>query len=400
MNSQKIVKKYEKSVAPNYGRLPVALLEGKGCKVKDADGKVYLDLLSGLGANILGHSPTAVTTAVAKQAKKLMHTSNLFYTEPQGELAEELVKIAFPSQALFVNSGAEAVESALKLTRKYHHDKGSSSFEILSTSNSFHGRTYGALSATGQRKYHTGFAPLVPGFGHVPYGKISAMTSAANDRTAGIIVEVVQGEGGVNPAPDGYLQELRELCDKYDILLIFDEVQCGMGRTGKWFAWQHEGVTPDIMTLSKGLGGGFPIGAMLAKPEVMSSFGPGTHASTFGGGPMACAAALAVIETIKEKKVLQNVVKVSRMVFSELEKMKEEFPSLIEVRGRGLMIGMEFDLPPGVCTDVVAECLKEGLIINCIQDKVIRFLPPLNVTEKEMMNGIEILRGVLCKKIS
>ena len=400
MKSEDIFNQYEKFVAPNYGRTRVALTEGKGSKVKDADGKTYLDLITGLGVNILGHSPSAVEKALTKQAKKLVHTSNLFYTVPQGKLAQKLCQIAFPGQALFVNSGAEAVESALKLARKYQHDKGTGRYEFIAMENSFHGRTYGALSATGQKKYQNGFAPLLPGFKHVPFGNIAEVEKAITPQTAAIIVEPVQGEGGVNPVPDGFLTSLRKLCDKHGILLIFDEVQCGMGRTGKWFAWQHEGVQPDIMTVAKGLAGGFPIGAMIAKKEIMATFGPGTHASTFGGGPLACVSALAIIDTIEKKGILKNVVKISKETAKELEKLQKELKDIKEIRIKGLMIGIELDIPPGKGGEIVSECLQEGLIINCIQDKVIRFLPPLNVTSSDMRKGLTILKKVLCKKIS
>ena len=400
MKSEEIFALYDRFVAPNYGRTRVALVEGKGCKVKDSEGNLYLDLITGIGVNILGHSPSVVEKALAKQAKKLLHTSNLFYTIPQGKLAEKLSKIAFPGQALFVNSGAEAVESALKLARKYHHDKGTGRHEIIAMENSFHGRTYGALSATGQKKYHKGFAPLLPGFKHVPYGNISEVEKAISLETAAIIVEPLQGEGGVNIPPDGFLSALRKLCDEQGLLLIFDEVQCGMGRTGKWFAWQNEGAEPDIMTLAKGLAGGFPIGVMMAKKEIMATFGPGTHASTFGGGPLACVSALAVIESIEKKGLLKNVQKVSKETLKELEKLKKEFKDVKEIRIKGLMMGIELDIPPGKGAEIIADCMKEGLIINCIQEKVIRFLPPLNVTSAEMRKGIGILRKVLCRKIS
>ncbi len=397
MKNKEIFKLYEKFVAHNYGRYPITIVEGKGCKAVDAQGKAYLDLLAGLAVNILGHSPAVVAKAISAQATKLIHTSNLFYTIPQGELAKELVKLSFPSQALFVNSGAEAVESALKLSRKYQSDLKNGRTEIIAMENSFHGRTYGALSATGQAKYHKGFAPLLPAFKHVPFGNLTALKKAVTKKTAAIIVEPVQGEGGINIASRNYLKGLRKLCDKERVLLIFDEVQCGMGRTGRWFACQHAGVTPDIMTLAKGLGGGFPIGAMLAKPEVISAFGPGTHASTFGGGPLACAAALAVIKTVKDKKLLKHANFVSREVKRELESLKKEFDDIKEIRVSGLMIGIELKKAGG---NIVAECLKEGLIINCVQDTVLRFLPPLNVKLQEMKRGINILKKVLCREIS
>jgi len=398
MKKNEIFKLYERYVAKNYGRFPLDIVKGKGAKAWDADGNVYLDLIAGLAVNILGHSPAPVAKALAKQSLELVHTSNLFYTIPQGKLAKELVKLSFPSQALFVNSGAEAIESAIKLVRKYHHDKKSGRSEIIAMENSFHGRTYGALSLTGQKKYHKGFAPLLSGFTHVPFGNFSALKKSINKKTGAIFIEPVQGEGGVNIPPSGYLKKVRKLCDKEGILLVLDEVQCGMGRTGKWFAFKHEGITPDILTLAKGLAGGFPIGAMLAKPDVMSAFGPGTHASTFGGGPLACVCALAVIETIKKETVLKNVNAVSKETLKLLNQLKKEFSGIKEVRGKGLMIGIELKEPVG--GEVVMECLNKGLILNCVHDRTIRFLPPLNVKVSEMKRGILILRKVLCQKIS
>ncbi|MBI5178258.1 MAG: acetylornithine transaminase [Nitrospinae bacterium] len=396
MKSKEIFDVYAKYVAPNYGRQPLALVSGKGSTAVDADGKKYLDLVAGIAVNAVGHAPEAVISAL-KQAKVLVHTSNLFYTVPQGLLAKELVRLSFPSKALFINSGAEAVESAIKLARKYQYDKQTGRFEIIAMEGSFHGRTYGALSCTGQKKYHKGFEPLLPGVLHVPFADLDALQSAVGEKTAAIIIEPVQGESGVHPAPAEYLKQVRKLCDEKGILLIFDEVQCGMARTGKWFGFHHSGVTPDIMTLAKGLGGGFPIGAMLAKPEIMDSFGPGTHASTFGGNPLACSAALAVIETIKKKKILQNVRAVGAFAKKRLEKLKKEIPAIKDVRVVGLMVGIELDRPGA---DIVAAAREKGLIINCTNERVIRFVPALNITQKEMDKGITILRDVLCQKIS
>jgi len=396
MKTKDIFALYSKFVAPNYGRQPLALTRGSGSVVTDADGKKYLDLVAGIAVNAIGHSPKAVVNAL-KQAAILMHTSNIFYTIPQGLLARELVKISFPSKALFVNSGAEAVESAIKLARKYQYDKKSGRFEIIAMDGSFHGRTYGALSCTGQKKYHKGFEPLLPGIGHVPFADFEALKNAVTERTGAIIIEPVQGESGIHIAPTEFLKKTRELCDQNGILLIFDEVQCGMGRTGKWFGFQNSGVVPDIMTLAKGLGGGFPIGAMLAKPAVMDSFGPGTHASTFGGNPLACSAALTVLKTIKEKNLLKNARDVGAFAKKSLEKLKKEFAFIKEVRVAGLMIGMELDRPGA---PYVALCRERGLIINCTNENVLRFVPALNVTKKEMEKGIKILREALCQNIS
>ncbi len=396
MKTKEILALYKKHVAPNYGRVPLAILSGKGSEVTDPEGKKYLDMAAGIAVNAIGHAPQAVVKAL-KQAAKLMHTSNLFYTLPQGLLARELTKLAFPSQALFVNSGAEAVESALKLARKYHHDKQTGRFEFISMLGSFHGRTYGALSATGQTKYQNGFAPLVPGFSHVPYNDFAALKKAVTPKTAAIIMEVLQGEGGVRLADKAFVRQARQLCDKEGILLIFDEVQTGFGRTGKWFGYQHHGVTPDIMTLAKGLGGGFPIGVMLAKPDIMAHFGPGTHASTFGGNPLACTASLAVLDSIKQKKLLAHVTKTGRHVFKRLNQLKTIAPTIREVRGMGLMIGIELDQP---AAPVIAACRAKGLLIIGAGDNVLRMVPALNVTQKEMDKAIRILGEVLCTKTS
>lgn len=396
MKTKEILVVYEKFVAKNYGRQPLALVKGSGSIAVDSDGKKYLDLVQGIAVNAIGHSPKAVVNAL-KQAALLMHTSNIFYTIPQGLLARELVKISFPSKALFVNSGAEAIESAIKLARKYQHDKQTGRFEIIAMEDSFHGRTYGALSCTGQKKYHKGFEPLLPGVSHVPFADFDALKNAVTDKTGAILIEPVQGESGVHIAPADYLKKVRELCDQNGILLIFDEVQCGMGRTGKWFGFQNSGVVPDIMTLAKGLGGGFPIGAMLAKPEVMDSFGPGTHASTFGGNPLACSAALAVIKSIKEKKLLKNAQTVGAHAKKLVEKLRKEFPFITEVRQTGLMIGIQLDRPGA---GYVSACRERGLIINCTHDTVLRMVPALNVTKREIEKGVSILREALCQNIS
>lgn len=393
MKKAEILSLYRKYVAPNYGRMPLSVVEGSGSWIKDLDGKKYLDFVQGIAVNVLGHAPKNVARAISAESAKLIHTSNLFYTVPQGLLSRELVKLSFPSKALFVNSGAEAVESALKLARKYHHDKKSGRFEIIAMDGSFHGRTFGALSATGQKKYHVGFGPLLPGFSHVPFANFAKLKKAVNKKTAAVIVEPVQGESGVRPAPFSYLRKLRKLCDQNNVLLIFDEVQCGMGRTGKWFGWQHSGVRPDIMTLAKGLGGGFPIGAMLARPDVMDSFGPGTHASTFGGGPLACGAAIEVIKTIKQKKLLKNAASIGKKAITALKKLQKDFKFIKEVRGLGLMIGIELDRPGA---PIVDECLNRGLIINCVQNNILRFLPPLNVTDTQMNRALKILEKTLC----
>ena len=377
-----------------YKRLPLFIVKGRGNRVYDGEGREYLDFVSGLAVNNLGHCNPRVTVAFQKQAQRLVHTSNLFYTEPQVKLARLLVENSFADKVFFCNSGAEANEAAIKLVRKYSHEKGNGRFEIITALNSFHGRTMATLTATGQDRFHKGFDPLVPGFSYVPFNDIAALEKAITEKTAAVMIEPVQGEGGVNIPDRDYLKRLREICDANGILLVFDEVQTGIGRTGKLFAYQHSGIAPDIMTLAKALGGGLPIGAMLAKDHIAAAFTPGTHASTFGGTPLVCSAAIEVIKLITEDDlILDNCRRMGDYLVAELNDLKLKYPHLIkDVRGKGLLTGMELNISGDT---IVSECIKRGVIINCTMERVLRFLPPLDVSQEDIDKLAETLREVL-----
>ena len=396
MNNQRILKLTEKYVARTYARFPVALVRGKGTRVWDANGKEYLDFVAGIAVVSLGHSHPAVVRAIERQARKLIHVSNLYHIAPQSELARELCRHSFANRVFFCNSGAEANEAAIKLARRYGGERLGGKYEVLSVHNSFHGRTLATLTATGQEKVRAGYDPLPPGFRQVPFNDLRSMEEAIDERTtAAILVEPIQGEGGVVIPDKDYLQGLRELCDRKNILLIFDEVQVGMGRTGKLFAYEHYGVEPDIMTLAKALGGGLPLGAMLAREEVARSFGPGTHASTFGGNPLACSVGLAVLKTLLQGGVLKNCVKMGKFLFHGLQELQRRFPIIREVRGKGLIIGMELEREG---SKIVDDCLREGLLINCTAHKVLRFIPPLTIGKKDIEMGLAILEKVLARQ--
>ena len=377
-----------------YKRLPLFIVKGRGNRVYDGEGREYLDFVSGLAVNNLGHCNPRVTVAFQKQAQRLVHTSNLFYTEPQVKLARLLVENSFADKVFFCNSGAEANEAAIKLVRKYSHEKGNGRFEIITALNSFHGRTMATLTATGQDRFHKGFDPLVPGFSYVPFNDIAALEKAITEKTAAVMIEPVQGEGGVNIPDRDYLKRLREICDANGILLVLDEVQTGIGRTGKLFAYQHSGIEPDIMTLAKALGGGLPIGAMLAKDHIAAAFTPGTHASTFGGTPLVCSAAIEVIKLITEDDlILDNCRRMGDYLVAELNDLKLKYPHLIkDVRGKGLLTGMELNISGDT---IVSECIKRGVIINCTMERVLRFLPPLDVSQEDIDKLAETLREVL-----
>ncbi len=396
MNNQQILKLTEKYVAHTYARFPIALVRGKGARVWDANGKGYLDFVAGIAVNSLGHNHPAVVRAIGRQARQLLHVSNLYHIAPQSELARELVRHSFADKVFFCNSGAEANEAAIKLARRYGAGRLGGKYEVLSTHNSFHGRTLATLTATGQEKVRAGYDPLPPGFRQVPYNDLRAMEEAIDEKaTAAILVEPIQGEGGVVVPDLDYLQGLRELCNRRGILLIFDEVQVGMGRTGKLFAYEHYGVEPDIMTLAKALGGGLPLGAMLARDEVARSFVPGAHASTFGGNPLACSVGLAVLRTLLQGSVLKNCVKMGKLLWSGLQALKERFPFVREIRGKGLIIGVELEQDG---SKIVQDCLQQGLLINCTAHKVLRFIPPLTVGKKDIDMGLAILEKVLSRQ--
>jgi acetylornithine/N-succinyldiaminopimelate aminotransferase len=395
MRNRQILSLTDKYVAQTYARFPVALVRGKGTRVWDADGKEYLDFVSGLAVMSLGHSHPAIVRALKAQAEKLTHVSNLYHILPQSELAKELCRHSFADRVFFCNSGAEANEAAIKLARRYGKEWLGGRYEILSAGNSFHGRTLATLTATGQEKVRAGYDPLPVGFRQVPYNDLRTMEEAVDEKTVAILVEPIQGEGGVIVPSEDYLRGLRELCDRRQLLLIFDEVQVGMGRTGKLFAYENYGVEPDIMTLAKALGGGLPLGAMLAKENVARSFVPGTHASTFGGNPLVCSAGLAVLKALLRGGVLRNCVQMGKVLLQGLQALKGRFPFIREVRGKGLILGMELEFEGN---KIVAECLKAGLLINCTAHKVLRFLPPLTLNRKEIERGLAILEGVLARQ--
>lgn len=377
----------EKYIMHTYGKQPVVFVRGEGCFVYDTDGKEYLDLVAGIAVNGLGHCPPKVVEAIRKQAEILMHTSNLYHTLLQPQLAKLLVEISGMNKAFFCNSGAEANEAALKLARKAAkltcaEDK----IEIVTALGSFHGRTMGAITATAQTKYQKSFMPLVPGFKYIPYNDIDALKAAVSEKTCAVMVEPVQGESGVHPASKEFLQTARELCNKYNAALIFDEVQTGLGRTGKMFGYQNFDVVPDVMTLAKTLGGGFPIGACLARSKYANVLEPGDHASTFGGTPLACAAAIAAVSEIKDGGWVDNSSKVGAYFRKQLGTLS----GIKEVRGLGLMIAAEFTQPKA--KKMAADALSKGLILNAIGDNTLRFVPPLILTMELVDKAMSILR--------
>jgi acetylornithine aminotransferase/acetylornithine/N-succinyldiaminopimelate aminotransferase len=372
-----------------YGDRNLAFVRGEGAYVWDADGKKYLDFLGGLAVNGLGHCHPNVVAAIREQAGQLIHVSNLYYIEPQAKLAKLLVDNSDMDQCFFCNSGAEANEAGIKLARKYTKDQGrEDAYEIITMDNSFHGRTMATITATAQPKYHKGFEPMLPGFKYVPYDDLSETEAAITEKTCGILVEPIQSEGGVNIPSSGYLQGLRTLCDEHNLVLIFDEVQTAMGRLGPLFGYQSYGVIPDIITMAKSLGGGVPIGAMLAKKNLAESFVPGTHAATFGGNPLVTAAAVATISTILDENIGENAVKMGDYLESQLMALKGQYP-IKEVRGRGLLRGlvMTVDSKP-----LAAKCADNGLITICTNDYVLRFLPPLNITTEHVDEAVAIIR--------
>ncbi len=382
----------EQYVANTYSRYPVLLVRGKGTRVWDLEGEEYLDFVSGLAVCNLGHCHPRVVKAIQDQAEKLIHISNFYYIEPQIQLASLLCKHSFADKVFFCNSGAEANEGAFKLARKFAKEKiGKDRYEIITMERSFHGRTLATLTATGQEKFHKGYEPLMPGFKYVPFNDIGAVKNAIDPKTCAVMVEPIQGEGGVNCPSEGYLKALRDICDEKRLLLIFDEVQVGMGRTGKLFAYEHEGVEPDMLTLAKSLAGGVPIGALLIKKGIADGFKPGDHASTFGGNPLASAAGVAALTAILEEGMLENCRKMGDYFISELEEIKKKFPFVKEVRGKGLILGIELKIDG---SSMVKEMLKRKILINCTMGNVLRFLPPLIVTKEEVDRVVKTLGEV------
>jgi acetylornithine/N-succinyldiaminopimelate aminotransferase len=386
MKINEVLERDRKFLAQTYTRQPIALVEGKGALVWDSDGKEYIDCFSGLAVLNVGHSHPRVVKAIEEQAKKIMHTSNLYTIIPQVRFAEILYGVSGGYKSFFCNSGAEANEAAIKLVRKHAKKSG-----IIAAENSFHGRTIVTLSATGQDKYKKDFPPMCKEFSHVPFGDIGALESAIKSDTAAVMLEPIQGEGGVVVPPEGYLKAVRKLCDEKGMLLILDEVQTGFGRTGEMFAWQLFDVRPDIFTVAKAIGGGFPMGAMLAKPEIMDAFQPGDHAATFGGNHLACAAGTAAVEAIVEEKLSERAKELGTYLKQRLEELKDKHEVIKEVRGEGLMIGVEFE----DCNDIVEKAKDKGVLLNCAQEKVLRFLPPLVIEKEQLDRVVEVLSEVI-----
>jgi acetylornithine/N-succinyldiaminopimelate aminotransferase len=394
MNSQYWIDKSDKYIMKTYGRYPIVPVRGQGSQLWDADGKRYLDFLAGVAVNNLGHCHPRVVKALQEQAATLIHCSNYYQVPQQIELAELLCCHSFADRAFFCNSGAEANEAAIKLARKYSRDTTGrpERYGIITAAESFHGRTMATVSATGQEKVQRFFDPLLHGFTHVPFNDLAALEAAITPDTCAVMLEPIQGEGGVNIPDPGYLPGVRELCDRHRILMILDEVQVGMGRTGKLFAHEHFGVTPDIMTLAKALAGGAPIGTMLAREEVAAAFTPGTHGSTFGGNPLVTAAAVATVRTILEEGILNAAEEMGEYLQGELENLGHNYPFVTGVRGIGLMIGMSLTIPGA---EIVKKGHERGLLLNVTHDTVLRFVPPLVVTKAEVNEMIGILAGIL-----
>ncbi|MDC0261639.1 aspartate aminotransferase family protein [Planctomycetaceae bacterium] len=386
--SQETIELFDQYVIPNYRRYPVTLVRGEGSYVWSAEGQRYLDLFPGWGCNILGYCPPKVVEAVQKQASDLIHVPNTWYIESQGKFAEAICTRGF-GKAFFCNSGAEAIEGAIKLARLHTSEKR---HKIITFENGFHGRTYAAVTATAQPKYHEGIGPMVAGFRYAPHNDLDAVASMIDDETAAILIEPVQGEGGVNLPEEGFLEGLRELCNENDLLLIFDEVQTGMGRLGTWFGYQTWNVQPDIMTLAKGLAGGVAVGAIIATDEVAPSLRPGMHASTFGGNPLAMSAGLATVATIEEENLLSNVSARSEQFRKFFLDLQAELSIIREVRVKGMMVGIDLTIPS---TPAVGKCMERGLLMNATHETVVRLLPALNVSAEQVDEGCSILKEVL-----
>lgn len=395
MNLKEIIDKDKKYYMNTFGdRVPVCFTHGNGMLLYDTEGNIYKDFFAGIAVSALGHSHPALVNAICEQAKKLIHCSSLYYIEQQANLAELIVKNSCADRVFFANSGAEANEGAIKLARLYFKKKGEpEKFEIITLDNSFHGRTLATIAATGQEKYQKPYSPLTPKFSKVPINDISALENAVNGNTCAVMLEPIQGESGVNPTTLEYMQAVRELCDKKKILLIFDEVQCGLGRTGKLFGYQHYGVEPDIFTLAKALAGGFPIGALCAKEHVASAFEPGDHGSTFGGNPLACSAGIAVLSTIINENLSDNAVKMGDYFFKKMEDVKKKYPGIKEVRGKGLMIGIEFNKP--IAKQVNKKMFEHKYLLGTSGEYILRILPPLIVTESDIDGLVDVMVEVL-----
>ena len=393
MKEKEIMALADENIMNTYKRFPIVLVKGSGIKVWDVNGKEYLDFVAGIAVCNLGHSHPQVIAAVKEQLENLTHVSNLYYTEPQAQLAKLLVDNSFADKVFFCNSGAEANEAAIKLARKYAHENmGPDKFELITMKDSFHGRTMATITATGQEKFQFGFTPLLEGFTYVPFNDLQALEARISNKTCGIMVEPIQGEGGVNIPDTQYLARMREICDRHGILLIVDEVQTGMGRTGELFAYEHSGIKPDIMTLAKALGNGFPIGATLATNKIAKAFIPGNHASTFGGSPLAMAAANATVKTMLQEGILEHCREMGDYFLLQLKNLQQKHKIIKEARGKGLMLAAQLNIESG---DIVNECLQRGLLIISAGGKTLRFVPPLIITTQDVDQAIKVLDEVM-----
>ena len=391
-----IMNKADKVMAATYKRFPIVISKGKGCTLWDTEGRSYIDFVAGIAVCNLGHAHPSISKALCRQSENLFHVSNLYYTIPQVELATWLVENSFADKVFFCNSGAEANEAAIKLARKYFKDKGQPDrFKIITMEKSFHGRTMATLSATGQNKIKQGFDPILKGFDFVPFNKIDALRNKISDTTCAVLIEPIQGEGGVRCPDPEYLKQVRHLCDQAGALLVFDEIQTGIGRTGKLFAYEHFGIEPDIMTLAKALANGLPIGAMLSKDEVAGAFGPGSHASTFGGTPVVTAASLEVVRLLAEEKIVDHCCEVGEYFRERLLWLKSRHEFISDVRGIGLLLGMKLKIAGD---SIVRSCIKKGFLINCIQGKILRFIPPLIIKTEDIDALITCLDDVFTSK--
>jgi len=391
MTTQQTIELFNQYVIANYGRLPRVMVKGEGCYMWDADGNRILDMFPGWAVSGLGHCHPKVVEAIRKQVGELIHVDNTFYSEPQGRLAQMLSERGFGGKCFFCNSGAEANEGALKLARLY---TASGKYKFITCEGSFHGRTFATVTATAQPKYHEGFRPLLPGFVYIPFNDIGALKAAFTDEVAAVLVEPIQGEGGINVAKPEFLRAIRDLCDEKGAVMILDEVQTGIGRTGKWFGYQHFDVEPDVITMAKALGGGVAIGALMARAEIAACLVPGKHASTFGGNCLACAAAVATLEAIEGDNLLQHAAEMGRYAQDKLRALKDKHAVIDHVRGIGLMIGIQLTRPGA---QIVATCLERGLRINCTHDTVIRFMPPMIVTKEQIDEAVGIFDAVLAE---
>ena len=397
MQEQEIFAEDQQSYLPVFNRYKIVLDHGEGAEVWDINGKKYLDFLGGIAVNVLGHNNKALVQAVTEQAGKLIHCSNLYYTQPQADAAAKLVKLSGLDKAFFANSGAEANEGAIKIARKYGYSINPEKTEIISAWDSFHGRTLATLTATGQTHYHEGLGPLPAGFTYVHYNDIAELESKISDKTAAVMLETIQGEGGVHTPNADYLKQVRKLCDKHGALLILDEIQAGIGRSGKFFAYENYGIKPDIVTLAKGLAGGVPIGAFIVTDKVAAAFKPGDHGTTFGGNPLACAAANVVLDTVPKDEFLKNIQAVGKYFKDKLQELAKKYPKfIVDVRGEGLILGAELaGAEHG--RDIVNDCLAKGLIINCTAGKVLRFIPPLIITTAQIDEAFAVMDEVIGK---